>query len=69
MERSLGTRIAFVAIGLSAFAFGISTGSAHGWELDIINTITIGAAIALILAGIFVKPSESKGKRVQSGHL
>ncbi len=69
MERSLGFRIALVIVGLSALAFGMFTGFSHGWQRDIINTITIAAAIVLILIGIFVRGSGSKNKSVKSHQL
>ena len=61
MERSLGLRIALILVGLAALAFGIFTGFAHGWQLDIVNTITIVAGVVLIAVGFrvfFSVPSE-----------
>ncbi len=69
MERSLGLRIAFIVVGLAALAFGIFTGFSHGWQLDIVNTITIVAGVVLILLGIFAKTSDRLRKSVQSRHL
>jgi low affinity Fe/Cu permease len=53
--QDLGLRIVLVVAGLSALAFGIANGFSHGWQLDIVNLITIFAAIVLIVVGIFVK--------------
>ncbi len=69
MERSLSFRIALVIIGLFALTFGVFTGFSHGWQLDVINTITIAAAIVLILIGVFVKGSGSKNKSIKSYQL
>ncbi len=69
MERSLGFRIALVIVGLSALTFGVFAGFSHGWQLDIINTLTIAAAIVLILIGVFVKGTGSKNKSVKSHQL
>ncbi len=69
MERSLGLRIAFVIVGLSALVFGIFTGFSHGWELDIVNTITIVAGIVLTLSGIFFRGPKRESKSVQSHQL
>ena len=69
MERSLGLRIALILVGLAALAFGIFTGFAHGWQLDIVNTITIVAGVVLVALGIFVKTSDRLRKSVKSGHL
>ncbi|MGZ4852761.1 MAG: hypothetical protein ACXV3D_06190 [Halobacteriota archaeon] len=48
-------RIVVVVAGLSALAFSIANGFLHGWQLDIVNLITIFAAIVLIILGIFYK--------------
>lgn len=53
--QDLGLRIVLGVAGLSALAFGIANGYSHGWQLDIVNLITIFAAIVLIVVGIFVK--------------
>ena len=51
--QDLGIRIVLVVAGLLSLSFGISNGFSHGWQLDIINIITIVAAIVLIVIGIF----------------
>lgn len=53
--QDLGLRIVLVVAGLSALVFGIANGFSHAWQLDIVNLITIFAAIVLIVVGIFVK--------------
>jgi uncharacterized membrane protein YphA (DoxX/SURF4 family) len=55
VEQDFALRIVLVVAGLSALAFGIANGFSHGWQLDIVNLVTIFAAIVLIVAGIFVK--------------
>jgi low affinity Fe/Cu permease len=55
VEQDFALRIVLVVAGLSALAFGIANGFSHGWQLDIVNLVTIFAAIVLIIAGIFVK--------------
>lgn len=69
MERSLGLRIAFIVVGLAALAFGLFTGYSHGWQLDVVNTITIVAGVVLILLGIFAKTSDRLRKSVHLRHL
>jgi low affinity Fe/Cu permease len=53
--QDLALRIVLVVAGLAALAFGIANGFSHGWQLDIVNLVTIFAAIVLIVLGIFVK--------------
>ena len=55
MVQDLALRIVLVVAGLAALAFGMANGFSHGWQLDIVNLMTIFAAIALIIVGIFVK--------------
>lgn len=55
MVQDLALRIVLVVAGLAALAFGIANGFSHAWQLDIVNLITIFAAIVLIIVGIFVK--------------
>ncbi len=69
MVRSLGFRIALLVVGLSALAFGIFTGFSQGWQLDIVNTVTIAAALVLIVSAIFVKTSGAERRSVQSRHV
>jgi hypothetical protein len=53
--RKLGLRIALGVAGFSALAFGIFTGFSHGWQLDIVNIVTIEAAVVVIIAAAFAK--------------
>ncbi len=55
MVQDFALRIVLVVAGLLALAFGIANGFSNGWQLDIVNLITIFAAIVLIVVGIFVK--------------
>ncbi len=55
MEQDLALRIVLVVAGLAALAFGIANEFSNGWQLDIVNLITIFAAIVLIILGIVVK--------------
>ena len=55
MVQDLALRIVLVVAGLAALAFGIAHGFSHGWQLDIVDLITIFAAILLITVGILVK--------------
>ena len=55
MEQDLALRIVLVVTGLLALVFGIANGFSNGWQLDIVNLITIFAAIVLIVIGIFVR--------------
>ncbi|MGZ4926498.1 MAG: hypothetical protein ACXV4B_08620 [Halobacteriota archaeon] len=67
MERNLGLRIALIIGGLAALAFGTFTGFSQGWQLDVVNLVTIVAAILLIVLGFFVKPSA--GERTSASRL
>ena len=55
MEQDLALRIVLVVTGLLALVFSIANGFSNGWQLDIVNLITIFAAIVLIVIGIFVR--------------
>jgi len=52
VEQNLVLRIVLVVAGFLALAFGMANGFLHGWQLDIVNVITIFAALVLILIGI-----------------
>ncbi len=69
MNRSLGTRIFVIVVGLAALAFGVFTGYSHGWQLDIVNTVTIVAGVVLVLLGTFAKTTDRLRKSVHSRHL
>ncbi len=69
MERNLGFRIALGIVGLGGLAFGLLTGYAHGFELDIVNYVTIGASIVVLISAIFMKSSEGKSTSVKPQHL
>ncbi len=69
MDRSLGLRIIFIVVGLAALAFGIFTGYSHGWQLDIVNTVTIVAGVVLVLLGVFAKTTDRLRKSVHQRHL
>ncbi len=69
MERNLGLRIALGIVGLGGLTFGLVTGYAHGFVLDVVNLVTIGASIFVLIAAIFLKSSEGKSKGVQPHHL
>jgi hypothetical protein len=55
VDQDLALRIALVVAGLLALAFSIANGFSNGWQLDIVNLITIFAAIVLIVLGILVR--------------
>ncbi len=69
MDRSLGTRILVIVVGLAALGFGIFTGYSHGWQLDIVSTLTIVAGVVLVLLGTFAKTTDRLRKSVHSRHL
>ncbi len=69
MERNLGFRIALGIIGLGGLAFGLLTGYAHGFELDIVNYVTIGASIVVLISAMCLKGSEGEHKSVQAQRL
>jgi hypothetical protein len=51
VEQNLALRIVLVVAGILALASGMANGFLHGWQ-DIVNLITIFAALLLILIGI-----------------
>jgi hypothetical protein len=55
VEQDFTLRIVLVVAGLLILAFGIANGFSHGWQLDIVNLITIFGGIVVIVLGIFVK--------------
>ncbi len=69
MERNLGFRIALGIVGLGGLAFGLLTGYAHGFELDIVNLVTIGASIVVLISAVFLKGSQGERKSVQAQQL
>ncbi len=69
MDRSLGTRIFLIVVGVAALGFGIVTEYSHGWQLDIVSTLTIVAGVVLVLVGAFAKTTDRLRKSVHSRHL
>ncbi len=69
MERNLGFRVALGIVGLGGLAFGLLTGYAHGFALDVVNLVTIGASVIVLVSTIFLKSSEGTSKGVQPQHL
>ncbi|MGZ4902518.1 MAG: hypothetical protein ACXVI3_03485 [Halobacteriota archaeon] len=68
MKRSLSLGVAFLIIGLSSLVVGVSTGFSHEWQLDIINTITIAAAVLQVGLAIFAKTPGVENESVHSQH-
>ena len=52
MEQDLTMRIFLVVAGLLILAFGIANEFSNGWQLDIVNLITIFGGIVVIILGI-----------------
>ena len=52
MEQDLTVRIVLVVAGLLILAFGIANEFSNGWQLDIVNLITIFGGIVVIILGI-----------------
>ncbi len=69
MDLSLGTRLFVIVVGLAALGFGIFTGYTHGWQLDIVSTLTIVAGVVLVFLGAFAKTTDRLRKSVHSRHL
>ncbi|MGZ7194267.1 MAG: hypothetical protein ACXVIZ_10210 [Halobacteriota archaeon] len=55
MNQDLALRIILVVAGLLILVFGIANEVSNGWQLDIVNLITIFGGIVVIILGIFVK--------------
>ncbi len=69
MANNLGFRIALGVVGLGGLAFGLLTGYAHGFQLDIVNYVTIGASIVVLVSAMCLKGSEGETKSVHPQHL
>ncbi len=69
MERNFGLRVALGIVGLGGLTFGLFTGYAHGFARDVVNLVTIGASVIVLVSAIFLKSSESKAKGVQPHHV
>ncbi len=69
MERNLGLRIALGIVGLGGLTFGLLTGYAHGFAFDVVNLVTIGASLIVLVSAIFLKSSEGTSKGVRPQHL
>lgn len=55
IDQDLALRIVLVVAGLLILAFGIANELSNGWQLDIVNLITIFGGIVVIVLGIFVR--------------
>jgi uncharacterized membrane protein len=55
VDQDFALRIVLVVAGLLILAFGIANEFSNGWQLDIVNLITIFGGIVVIVLGIFVK--------------
>jgi hypothetical protein len=55
VDQDLALRFILVVAGLVALALGIANEFSIGWQLDIVNLITIFGGIVVILLGIFVR--------------
>jgi hypothetical protein len=52
MDQDLVLKIVLVLAGLAALVFGMANEFANGWQLDIVNLITIVGGIVVIVLGI-----------------
>ena len=52
MDQDLALRIILVVAGLLILAFGVANEFSNGWQLDIVNLITIFGGIVVIVLGI-----------------
>jgi uncharacterized membrane protein len=55
VDQDFALRIVLVVAGLLILAFGIANEFSNGWQLDIVNLITIFGGIVVIVLGIFVE--------------
>jgi uncharacterized membrane protein len=63
MDQNLALKIILVLAGLAALAFGIANEFSNGWQLDIVNLITIFGGIVVIILGIFVRRTKPRKKQ------
>jgi hypothetical protein len=52
VDQDLALRIILVVAGLLILAFGVANEFSNGWQLDIVNLITILGGIVVIVLGI-----------------
>jgi uncharacterized membrane protein len=55
VNQDFALSIVLVVAGLLILTFGIANEFSNGWQLDIVNLITIFGGIVVIVLGIFVK--------------
>ena len=55
MNQDFALSIVLVVAGLLILTFGIANEFSNGWQLDIVNLITIFGGIVVIVLGIFVR--------------
>ena len=55
MDQDLALRIILVVAGLLILAFGVANEFSNGWQLDIVNLITIFGGIVVIVLGILTR--------------
>lgn len=63
MDQDLALKIVLVVAGLLILAFGIANEFSNGWQLDIVNLITIFGGIVVIVLGIFVRQRKQHKKQ------
>jgi amino acid transporter len=63
VDQDLTLRIVLVVAGLLILAFGIANEFSNGWQLDIVNLITIFGGIVVIALGIFVRRRKHRKKQ------
>jgi hypothetical protein len=55
VDQDLALRIILVVAGLLILAFGVANEFSNGWQLDIVNLITILGGIVVIVLGILTR--------------
>jgi len=55
VDQDLALRIILVVAGLLILAFGVANEFSNGWQLDIVNLITIFGGIVVIVLGILTR--------------
>jgi hypothetical protein len=55
VDQDLALRIILVVAGLLTLAFGVANEFSNGWQLDIVNLITIFGGILVIVLGILTR--------------
>jgi uncharacterized membrane protein len=62
VDQDLGFKIILVMAGLLILVFGLANEFSNGWQLDVVNLITIFGGIVVIVLGIVLNSIRRRKK-------